>query len=311
MLPWRHEHEAHNGSVRTLLVGFADVIALALVVPALAALQFLVPEATRRAAFAASATESFVTVAAAAYLHLSVSHLLSNVSSYVLYVALGYALAWYIGRRRWFGVAAGGCFVVAPAVTTVSVVHVVRLTGIHPQSLVVGFSGVASAVVGVVFVAWTLVLTRRYGRRIGFLLGWLGIAVAVAYLLFLSGTGFPPVERTMVLSFLLFPVVALAGLLAYRLSLGAESDVKPEDSSGENSETGPGGSRAEIPATPSAAPAGTLLIGGYLCSVGVVAVTLFPASAVDGTTLSALVHGLGFLTGIGVALVVFVLLGSR
>ena len=120
-------------------------------------------------------------------------------------------------------------------------------------------------------------MTDRYAHTVGFVVA--GVGLAATFLDWPADAALASTAATA------FAVVAVAAFAARRHGV-------------------------DVPALDYGAAAGG--IGLLLAAtVGVVAVTLFPASAVDGTTLSALVHGLGFLTGIGVALVVFVLLGSR
>jgi len=284
-------------SRRPRSVAALDLSVLALVVPVLIGLHVAVPASIRRTALGASASESFLSVAAAAYLHLSVGHLLANVAFYALYVAVGYALARAVGRERWFGLSVGACLLVTPAVTAVAVVKVVSVLGMHPRRVVVGFSGVASAVVGVFFVAWLLVICTRYRRRTTFLLGWLGLAVVLGYLLVVTGADLPAVERTLVRSFVLFPL----GALLVRLGDDAfDSTPRPGAASWRDR------AAAWRERIASAAP----LVGGFLCSAVTVAVTLFPTGLLRESALSALVHGLGFVTGLAAALVVLLLLGD-
>lgn len=283
-------------------MSLGDLFVLTMVVPILVGLQLVVPAAMRRAVFDTTASESFLTVVAASYLHLSVEHLLANVGFYVSFVVVGYLLARRVDAERWFGLAVVTCFVVTPAVTTVTVVHAASLIGAHPRSVVVGFSGVASAVVGVFFVAWLLIFVRRYRGRTAFLLGWLGLSVLLAYVLVVTRPGLAVVERTVVLSFVLFPVVALLGHRAHRWAVSART-------------TGRTWLRREWLSDAWIRRGGlsetSLLFGGYLASVLVLALALFPADLFEGSGLSLLVHGVGFLVGVGVGVVAVVMLEWR
>ena len=91
----------------------------------------------------------------AAAQHDSVSHLVSNVGTYTLVVSVTYLIYLKEKRRTQFWTIVAGCLLVAPLVTTAGDywLLVVYWDVVAPSATAQGFSGVVSALVGVLFVS--------------------------------------------------------------------------------------------------------------------------------------------------------------
>lgn len=98
---------------------------------------------------------SVLTMWTAAAQHDSASHLLSNVTTYVLVVGITYPIYMAQKRRTEFWVIVASCLLITPPVTTAGDYWLlaVQWSIVAPTATAQGFSGVVSAFVGVLFVS--------------------------------------------------------------------------------------------------------------------------------------------------------------
>ncbi|ESS11287.1 MAG: hypothetical protein A07HR60_01340 [uncultured archaeon A07HR60] len=105
-----------------------------------------------------------------AFLHGSVSHLYSNLIGYG--IGIGFAYYLYVqelGRRRRFWITVAALFIVVPPVATVIdylvLYRYAGLVGVGATSS--GFSGIVSALGGVIFAGMGALVTEEYDRATG------------------------------------------------------------------------------------------------------------------------------------------------
>ena len=98
---------------------------------------------------------SVLTMWTAAAQHDSISHLVSNVVTYALVVGITYLIYLKQKRRSLFWIIVAGCLLIAPLLTTAGDywLLVVHWDVVAPTATAQGFSGVVSALVGVLFVS--------------------------------------------------------------------------------------------------------------------------------------------------------------
>ena len=146
-----------------------EVTILAGVAGLLIAIHLLVPESIRAEFVFTYGEPSLESAWTAAVIHDSWSHLVSNVAWYAAVMGSMYSLLAERGRRRVFWLAAAGCVVIAPPVTKL-VDHWVLfrqwevVAGVTTAS---GFSGVVSALGGMLYVVLLGTVTSRYGYAAG------------------------------------------------------------------------------------------------------------------------------------------------
>jgi hypothetical protein len=118
-----------------------------------------------------------------AFVHHSPSHLQSNLVGYFVASGLAYGLARGTGRRRWFRLALLTVVVVGPVViTTTSYVLWTQLAAsVSGESR--GFSGIAGACVGLVYVALLLWIDDRWCRASAW---WAGFGIYLLLMLELA-----------------------------------------------------------------------------------------------------------------------------
>jgi hypothetical protein len=140
---------------------------------------------------------NLVTVWAAATIHDSTSHLVSNLAWYGIVIGPAYTLYAIWGRRRLFWLLYGSLLVVTP-LTTVAVDYwllYLRWGLVGPESIAFGFSGVVSAFGGLLAVGLAGVVTERYSwsisivTTVGFVASGLGIALYQSPLVAIPTTG--------------------------------------------------------------------------------------------------------------------------
>ena len=246
-----------------------DVALLASVPALLVALHVLVPFSGRAALALRYESPVPISFLTAAYVHADTTHLVDNLVGYVTVAAFAYGLCLQACKRRWFHVAAPGLFVVAPVVVNVaSYLLVARLApGVVATGL--GFSGVVSAFGGFVLVAILVYLRTRHSSDT---VVSVGLLLALGLLLELDAIyagGLRPVPAALAL-------VGI-GVVAYGLR-DARTDA---------------GARADALVV--------VLVG---VTLAVVVANLFPRDAVVGAAVvNVFAHAVGFLCGVGVALV--------
>lgn len=125
------------------------------------------------------ANPSLIDAWTAAVLHASWNHVVSNALAYTITILTTYLLFYQWGRRRVFWLLVGGILLSTPPV--VNYINVIvfsdHLGIVTPEMNMKGFSGVASAFLGMFWVTIACYANHRSGTRIGY---WL---VFLAYLL--------------------------------------------------------------------------------------------------------------------------------
>lgn len=152
------------------IISPADAAVLVTIPVTLAGLHFLLSDGTYSQFVFTFGDASLVTVWTSVFLHGSVSHLYSNLIGYG--VGIGFAYYLYVqelGRRRRFWVTVAALFIVVPPVATVIdylvLYRYAGLVGVGATSS--GFSGIVSALGGVIFAGMGVLVTEEYDRTTG------------------------------------------------------------------------------------------------------------------------------------------------
>ena len=222
---------------------------------------------------------NLVTVWAAATIHDSTSHLVSNLAWYGIVIGPAYTLYAIWGRRRLFWLLYGSLLVVTP-LTTVAVDYwllYLRWGLVGPESIAFGFSGVVSAFGGLLAVGLAKVVAEWYSWPIS-------IVTTLAFVV--SGMGVAVVRSPLVAS--QRGGVVLAGVLGIGMAGGLLAWYRGWIS---------------LPQWLSTHQDAILLVGvcGSVLSALVAGmVTIEGVSA--GRFPNVIAHGTGFVTGVSVAM---------
>ena len=133
------------------------------------AVHMLLPESLRAEFVFMYGSPSLVSAWTAAAVHDSWSHLVSNVAWYAVVVGSTYGLLAKRGRRRVFWFATAGCVVAAPPVTKAVDywILLVQWEVVAGVTTAIGFSGVVSALGGMLYVVLLGTVTAWYGYAAG------------------------------------------------------------------------------------------------------------------------------------------------
>lgn len=215
-----------------------------------------------------------------AFVHHSDSHLWSNLSGYVVASGLAYGLARTVDRRRWFRLALLAVVVVGPVVitTTSYVVWTQLAASVSGESR--GFSGIAGACVGLVYVSLLLWIDTQWCRASAW---WTGFGTYLLLMLELS--------------------VIYTGGVGPRVGLTAGAGFVL---------VGRYAAERELPATHEARTdlgLAWLFVGLVVVLLALLVFVLFPSTISNGgPTTNIVAHGVGVVYGVAVGLLVRFLL---
>jgi membrane associated rhomboid family serine protease len=147
-------------------VPYVDIGVVVGIPAALAALYFFLPTPIQETLVFEFHDPRVWTAWTAAFIHLNESHLLSNVLGYAVAVIPAYTLFHRMGQRRQFWIAAGLIFVLTPFVTTAFGYWLLHLRwGVMAEGATSrGFSGVVTALAGMLLAILTLFLAAEYDK---------------------------------------------------------------------------------------------------------------------------------------------------
>lgn len=257
-----------------------DVVAIALVPIALAAVHFFIPQSTQlELAFQYDLSEP-LTLFTAAYIHASDAHLLGNVVGYLTAVGLAYQLCLEAGRRRWFHHTFVVFLVVLPILVNVADYFI--LTSMYPtaEPLSRGFSGVAAGFAGFVFIALLVLMRTAYDRETVFFTAQLIVLLLFTELLFIyGGTPQPTVFGAIVVGFVSALWMISGGLSATVERTRAEWETIVVDA---------------------------VQVGLVIVMLSYFVFVLFPSEVIsDGTFTNIFAHGIGLVLGSIFSAVIF------
>lgn len=160
----------------------------------LIAIHVLLPESLRAEFVFTYGEPSLVSAWTAAVLHDSWSHLVSNVTWYVVVVGSMYALLAKRRCQRVFWLSAAGCVVIAPPVTKVVDQWVLlrQWDVVAEVTTASGFSGVVSAFGGMLYVVLLGTVTVWYGYAAGVVTAGTVTVASLTVLLFTSSVPLGP-----------------------------------------------------------------------------------------------------------------------
>lgn len=145
----------------------------------LASVHFLVPGSVRDQLAFYHGSFDVLGLYTSAFVHVSVQHLLNNITAYLLAGGASYLLAAAIQSRDWFRRTFVVYLVVLPPLVTLSSYAFFQVVAASPE-VGRGFSGVSSGVAGLLLVATTMYVRDRFGDALANVFGvWLAIAVAL------------------------------------------------------------------------------------------------------------------------------------
>ena len=252
-----------------------DAVGLAAIGGVLIAIHFLVPVGIQEQL--AFDHERFTpwSLLAAAYVHNSTQHLLNNLGGYGVGATIAYVLCVGQDRRRWFWMTIAGFLLVLPILVNSTSYVAFQALGIEPTTR--GFSGVVAGFAGFILVALARHIGDRYGASAGQSVGQ-GVFLILLGEIAVIYTGVPSL---IVSSLLVVGLLLSFGSLGLR---GLRRDWDPDE-------------RME------------LVLEGVFAGLVVVLLlvfvwALFPTTLVrGGTTTNIVGHGLGFLWGSSIAVI--------
>lgn len=221
-----------------------------------------------------------ITLLTGAYLHVNDAHLVGNVVGFCSAGLVSYLVCLQLDERDWFHRTAVTCLLALPVVVNLAsyAAFSLRYPGVPLTTR--GFSGVVAGFAGFLLVATLALIHSRHSR---------GTALYAGYLIVLSLLGAVLVTYTGV------PSLASAGLFALGAgvsTLGLYGEAR----------------RAGLPSDHTARVRLAVEVGTVLLLFSVLlslVLGLFPATLTAGGWLTNVVgHGVGFLAGIVVAVVV-------
>jgi len=145
-----------------------EIAILSGIVGVLVTVHFYLPEALRSQFLFMYGEPTIVSAWTAAILHDSVSHLASSVTWYATVMISAYALSMTWTRRRPFWFAVVGCLVLAPPMTKLGEYWLLKIQWnlVADATTTRGFSGVVSALGGLLYVSLARTATTGYGYEV-------------------------------------------------------------------------------------------------------------------------------------------------
>ena len=259
-----------------------EIALLSGVAGVLIVVHFFLPEPLRSQFLFTYGKPTIVSAWTAAILHDSVSHLASSVTWYAIVMASAYALSMTWTRRRPFWFAVVGCLVLAPPMTKLGEYWLLKIQWnlVADATTTRGFSGVVSALGGLLYVSLARTATAKYGYAAGVATTGIIVLGALSALAFTSAVLSPSVA------------VVLCAIVAFAIGIGIVS------------------TRPKIPmwwAWARSQRYELLRIGVGSAVVVVLLSQLFQVQLDEtGRFVSVIAHGTGFATGIIVTVSVFV-----
>jgi hypothetical protein len=135
---------------------------------------------------------SVYTLLTSAYVHNSDTHLLGNITGYLIAVLYAYTLCLYADVRQWFRQSFAAILLIVPVLTALTSFAIISMQAPGATPTERGFSGVAAGFGGFLLVALGVYVGETYNRA----LGWdLGLAVLLLLLVEVDaiyGSGMQP-----------------------------------------------------------------------------------------------------------------------
>lgn len=259
-----------------------EIAILSGVVGVLVTVHFFLPETLRSQFLFTYGEPTVVSAWTAAILHDSVSHLASSVTWYVIVMTSAYVLFMTWERRRPFWLAVVGCLVLAPPITKLGDYWLLKVQWnlVADATTARGFSGVVSALGGLLYVSLARTATDRYGYDAGVATTGTIVLGALSALAITSAV-LPPIVA---------PILCL--IVAFAIGIGIVTNW----SEIQTWRAWARSQRYEL-----------LLIGVGSAIVVVLLSQLFQVQLDEtGRFVSVIAHGTGFATGMVVTVLVFI-----
>ena len=258
----------------------SDLILIISVPVLLTLVHFLTPSALQHQLALTPTDPRWYTVFTAAYVHAGVDHLSGNLFGYVLAVSYAYWLCRYADRRQWFRRTFIALLLATPIVVNIS--NILAFGTVLPEvkGYSRGFSGIVAGFGGFLLVAFVVAVCDTYGSDLAEVVG---VSLILLLMLLISVVYAGRVQ----------PLVA--GLVTFGIGLQVIGALYQRD--------------WEMP-TINVAPralAFQFASGGLTVVVlAFLVLLLFPAALVESGTFTNIAgHGVGLLSGIVIASIVF------